>query len=109
MPARPAARDPACHIPGARASSRLVLVEDRLPPARLLGQDLSVNVHTVLRAYAQLRDEGLVEMRRGRGVIVLGASDGRASLIELVVQLVTEARHLGLGRRELLALVEGQL
>ncbi|MFN2555771.1 MAG: GntR family transcriptional regulator [Nitriliruptorales bacterium] len=80
----------------------------RLPPARELAEVLGVNMHTVLRAYGQLRDEGLVELRRGRGVTVL-ESGGRASLVELARNLAREARRQGLSPREVQALVEEQL
>jgi GntR family transcriptional regulator len=82
---------------------------DRLPPARALADALAINVHTVLRAYAQLRDEGLVEMRRGRTVTVLGGSPARAGLVEMAAGLVYEARRSGLDGRQVLALVEEQL
>jgi DNA-binding transcriptional regulator YhcF (GntR family) len=79
---------------------------DQLPPARELAEGLGVNMHTVLRAYAELRDEGLVEMRRRRGVIVQDAGPGRARLVDLVRQATTEARRQGLEIRAMQRLVE---
>lgn len=79
---------------------------DRLPTARELAESLDVNMHTVLRAYGLLRDEGLVEMRRRRGVTVRAGGDGRARLTELVRRLRAEARQQGVGVEELHRLVE---
>lgn len=45
-------------------------VGDRLPSAGQLAEALSVNIHTVLHAYQVLRDEGCIDLRRGRGAIV---------------------------------------
>ena len=48
---------------------------ERLPPARDFAAVLGVNTNTVLRAFRLLRDEGLLEFRRGRGVTVAGTPD----------------------------------
>lgn len=69
----------------------------RLPAARDLAASLDVNVHTVLRAYQDLRDEGLVELRRGRGsVITERAGADFAPLRDSLDAVVVEARRLGL-------------
>jgi GntR family transcriptional regulator len=79
---------------------------DRLPTARELADALDVNMHTVLRAYGDLRDEGLVDMRRRRGVIVQASSDTRARLLGLAKELVAEATKQGISRQELRKLIE---
>ena len=82
---------------------------DRLPPAKELARSLDVNMHTVLKAYARLRDDGLVEMRRGRGVTVVDQPAARASLVEAARSLVEQATQAGYLRAEILELVEVQL
>ncbi len=79
---------------------------DRLPSGRELADSLDVNMHTVLRAYGALRDEGLVEMRRGRGVTVLRTAGHRARLFELARALLVEARKQGMGMDQVKALLE---
>ncbi|WP_127502472.1 GntR family transcriptional regulator [Actinoplanes solisilvae] len=79
---------------------------ERLPAARELADVLDVNLHTVLRAYAKLRDEELIELRRGRGAVVRGDADvARLRLLDLARQFVGEARRQGLGNAEMLAIV----
>ncbi|OZM74830.1 GntR family transcriptional regulator [Amycolatopsis antarctica] len=72
-----------------------------LPAARELAGSLEINVHTVLRAYALLRDEGLIDLRRRRGAVVLGGANDRARLAELIGELIGEARREGVGVDEL--------
>jgi GntR family transcriptional regulator len=76
---------------------------ERLPPARELAAGLDVNMHTVLRAYAALRDEGLVELRRGRGAQVRRDLDRQKAAFDHQVRaLVEAATRLGIGHDELL-------
>ncbi|MFI9052206.1 GntR family transcriptional regulator [Streptomyces sp. NPDC053427] len=79
---------------------------ERLPAARALAASLGVNVHTVLRGYQRLKEEGLIELRRGRGAVVTGAaSPARARLGEAAEQLITQARQLGLSDEEIVTVV----
>ncbi|GGX60860.1 GntR family transcriptional regulator [Streptomyces hiroshimensis] len=84
---------------------------ERLPAARALADSLGVNVHTVLRGYQQLREEGLIELRRGRGAVVTAdaAAPGRARLTDGVRALVADARALGMSDEEVVNLVRGGL
>ncbi len=79
---------------------------DRLPSARSVADAVGVNLHTVLRAYQDLRDEGLVDMRRGRGAVVTDSATWLAALRDDVVALVRKARAAGLSPDALASLVK---
>ncbi|MFI9590670.1 GntR family transcriptional regulator [Nonomuraea sp. NPDC052265] len=79
---------------------------DRLPPARDLARALGINPNTVLRALRDLRDEGLLEFRRGRGVSVAGRADGRALLVQRARELLEEAKRHGYRREDLITILE---
>lgn len=80
---------------------------DRLPPARDLADALGINANTVLRALRDLRDEGLLEFRRGRGVSVAGhAEGGRALLVQRARELLEEAKRYGYRREDLVTILE---
>ncbi len=69
----------------------------RLPPAREVATGLAINMHTVLRAYSQLRDDGLIELRRGRGARVRTDVDVRTvGLDRQIRDLLDAAGRLGL-------------
>lgn len=79
---------------------------DRLPSARAVAEGLEVNVHTVLHAYQDLRDEGLIELRRGRGAVVTDTAGSITSLHPDIAALVSKSRELGLSPDALAALVK---
>lgn len=82
----------------------------RLPAARELAESLDVNLHTVLRAYQDLRDEGLIELRRGRGAVVTErASQDLRALRDAVARVADLARTSGTSPDTILALVKEAL
>lgn len=78
---------------------------DRLPGARAVAAAAGVNLHTVLRGYQELRDEGLVELRRGRGAVLTEEAGRLAGPRAALRAYVREARRAGLTRAEAVALV----
>ncbi len=79
---------------------------ERLPPAKDLAAELGVNSNTVLRALRVLRDEGLLEFRRGRGVTVAGTPE-RTAMLAKARELVELSRTLGCRREEIVQIIEG--
>jgi GntR family transcriptional regulator len=78
---------------------------ERLPPARDLAAVLGVNTNTVLRSLRVLRDEGLLEFRRGRGITVAGTPE-LGAVVQRARELVTFARHHGYSVDELVEIIE---
>ncbi len=78
---------------------------ERLPPAKDLAAVLEVNTNTVLRALRVLRDEGLLEFRRGRGISVAGTPE-RGAVVQRAKELVGFARQHGYRVDELVQIIE---
>jgi len=78
---------------------------ERLPPAKDLAAVLGVNTNTVLRALRDLRDEGLLEFRRGRGITVTGTPE-HSALIEQAKELLHYARTHGYKPDELIRIIQ---
>jgi GntR family transcriptional regulator len=79
---------------------------ERLPPARDLAAILGVNTNTVLRALRQLRDEELLEFRRGRGIQVAGGAVPKSIVLAKAQELIQLARREGYRKDDLLKLIE---
>jgi GntR family transcriptional regulator len=77
----------------------------RMPLAKDLAAVLGVNKNTVLRALRQLRDEGLLEFRRGRGITVAGTPP-RGAVMSKVRELVAFGREQGYRPEELIAMIK---
>jgi len=77
---------------------------DRLPPAGDLAAVIGVNKNTVLRALRALRDEGLLEFRRGRGISVAGTSS-QGEVLARAKELVDFARDRGYRPDELVQII----
>ena len=78
---------------------------ERLPLAKDLAAVLGVNKNTVFRALHLLRDEGLLEFRRGHGITVAGTPE-KSALVAQVRDLVHSARRYGYRKSELIAMIE---
>ena len=86
--------------------SGAIAVGERLPSARELAASLDINVHTVLRAYQLLRDEGLIELRPGRGATVTARASGDYDALNRAVDaVVVEARKIDINPSALTALI----
>ena len=81
-------------------------VGEQLPPAAELGAALSVDRNTVLAAYRQLRDDGVLEFRRGRGARVVSSGPALSAVTEAAQSLIATAREHGLGRNELIRIIK---
>ncbi|MBU1877677.1 MAG: GntR family transcriptional regulator, partial [Chloroflexi bacterium] len=89
---------------------------DQLPTIRELAVDLTINLHTVAHAYAELEREGLLTIQRGRGTFI-AVPDNSSALTQmrdrklqgLVDALFTEALGLGYNVQDVQQAVNDQV
>ena len=83
----------------------------RLPSTRALGKQLDISFHTVRKAYQRLAEEGLLDVRRGGGYVVVERRLlSKAERLERGAGVVEEALHklvgLGLDESEVVYVVQ---
>ena len=85
---------------------------DSLPSVRQLAGDLSVNMHTINKAYNILKQEGFLTVHRRQGVVVNSPEKYKANeeykmnLIESIKPYSIEAKCRGLGKEEIIKFIE---
>lgn len=82
-------------------ASGVLKVGDMLPSIRALARAMSVNPATVVKAYTELRHEGVIEIRHGKGAFVaeaakrMSAAERDKALRRLARRLAIEAVQMG--------------
>ena len=81
-------------------------VGEQLPPAAELAVALSVDRNTVLAAYRDLREDGVLEFRRGRGARVAATGPALSSVTEAAQNLIAAGSAHGLGTNDLIRIIK---
>ena len=91
----------------AQIAARQLTPGDQLPTIRQLATDLRINFNTVVRAYLELENEGLISTQRGRGTFVADSPEEEAlakmreEKMELIIATALEELcNLGYSRQE---------
>lgn len=83
---------------------------DSLPSVRQLAQVLGVNMHTVNKAYAILREEGYLKLDRRKGAVISVEADTKTKELQALEEglrmLVAEAICKGVTKEEMYHLID---
>ena len=82
---------------------------DELPSVRQLAGDIGINMHTVNKAYAVLRQEGFVKVDRRKGAIICIDADRMETIRELRKELqviLAKVSCKNISREEVHALID---
>lgn len=82
---------------------------DSLPSVRQLAEEIGINMHTVNKAYAVLREEGMIHLDRRRGAVVAVDKDRLQALADVKQQMrvvLAKGRCKNLTKEDVYALVD---
>ena len=82
---------------------------DPLPSVRQLADTIGINMHTVNKAYAVLKQEGFIQLDRRRGAVVaidVNRIKAMEGLKEQLLVLLAQSRCKGITREEVHTLVD---
>lgn len=88
-------------------ASGVLRADEQLPTVRQLAVELRVNPNTIVRAFRELEQLGIIVTQRGRGTFIagdaqqVGESDRRNWLREMAQTAITDARTMGFTPHEL--------
>lgn len=87
----------------------LIREGDSLPSVRRLANTVGINMHTVNKAYAILKQEGFIQLDRRRGAVIAIDMDKARALLEMREQLrvlLARGRCKDISKEEVHALVD---
>lgn len=85
---------------------------ERLPSVRALASDIGINLHTVNKAYQQLKQEGFLQIHRQRGVVIhpdgppLADDVFKQTLTDTMEPMLAAAIAKGMSKKQLEALFQ---
>ena len=82
---------------------------DPLPSVRQMADTIGINMHTVNKAYAVLKQEGFIQLARRRGAVVaidVNRIKAMEGLKEQLLVLLAQSRCKGITREEVHTLVD---
>jgi GntR family transcriptional regulator len=86
---------------------------EQLPSVRQMAEDLVINPHTVARAYRDLEQEGIIELKHGSGAFIRESMVARARLMQKAQTVIESAmdrlESFDLTEDEIRRLVENEL
>jgi GntR family transcriptional regulator len=86
---------------------------EQLPSVRQMAEDLVINPNTVVRAYRDLQQEGIIELKHGSGAFICESMVSRAKLMQraqtVAKSAVEQLASFDLTEDEIRRLVENEL